>query len=84
MQILAYSLDYTDASLDGLGAVLSQVLKRTERVIVYASRSLHPTERNDQNYSSFKLELHALKWAITEKFKDYLWGTTFTVFTNNN
>lgn len=75
---------YTDASLDGLGAVLSQVQDGNERVIAYASRSLHPTERNDQNYSSFKLELLALKWAITEKFKDYLWGSSVEVFTDNN
>lgn len=75
---------YTDASLDGLGAVLSQVQDDRERVIAYASRSLHPTERNDQNYSSFKLELLALKWAITEKFKDYLWGAAVEVFTDNN
>jgi len=70
--------------LDGLGAVLAQVQEGKERVIAYASRSLQPTERNDQNYSSFKLELLALKWAITEKFKDYLYGTEFTVFTDNN
>lgn len=60
---------YTDASLDGLRAVLAQVQEGKERVIAYASRSLQPTERNDQNYSSFKLELLALKWAVTEKFK---------------
>ncbi|KAJ8009963.1 hypothetical protein DPEC_G00069630 [Dallia pectoralis] len=75
---------YTDASLSGLGAVLSQVREGRERVIAYASRSLQPQERNDQNYSSFKLELLALKWAVTEKFKDYLWGAKFTAFTDNN
>lgn len=75
---------YTDASLDGLGAVLAQEQDGQERVIAYASRSLHPPERNDQNYSSFKLELLALKWAITEKFKDYLWGATIDVFTDNS
>lgn len=88
--VLAYAdfnlpfLLYTDASLEGLGAVLSQVQGGRERVIAYASRSLKPHERNDQNYSSFKLELLALFWAITEKFKHYLWGSAFTVFTDNN
>lgn len=52
---------YTDASHQGLGAVLSQIQDGQERVIAYASRSLHPAERNDANYSSFKLELLALK-----------------------
>lgn len=55
-----------------------------EHVIAYASRSLHPAERNDTNYSSFKLELLALKWAVTEKFKNYLTGVKFTIFTDNN
>lgn len=75
---------YTDASNVGLGAVLSQVQDVKERVIAYASRSLSPTERNDSNYSSFKLELLALKWAVTDKFKDYLWGSQVTVYTDNN
>ena len=76
---------YCDASNIGLGAVLSQKQgDGSERVIAYASRSLHPTERNDANYSSFKLELLAMKWAIVEKFKDYLWGAKIIVVTDNS
>ena len=58
----------TDASFDGLGAILSQKQDdgRT-KVIAYASRRLHPTERNEANYSSYKLEFLAMKWAICEK-----------------
>ncbi|XP_041961809.1 uncharacterized protein LOC121720042 [Alosa sapidissima] len=74
---------YTDASLHGLGAVLAQVQGGRERVIAYGSRSLHDAEKQDQNYSAFKLELLALKWAVTDKFKDYLWGATFQVFTDH-
>jgi len=82
-----YSIPFvveTDASLEGLGAVLSQVQDGKKRVIAYASRCLRQTERNMENYSSMKLELLAMKWAITEKFRDYLMGHTFTVFTDNN
>lgn len=45
----------------------------------------HPSggaERFD--YSSFKLELLTMKWALTEKFKDYLWGVKVTVVIDNN
>ena len=36
------------------------------------------------NYSSAKLELLVLKWAVTEKFQDYLLGSWFQVYTDNN
>ena len=66
----------TDASLKGLGAILSQQQKDgSVRVIAYASRSLRPSERSMHNYSSAKLELLVLKWAVTEKFWDYLLGS---------
>ena len=74
----------TDASLDGLGAVLSQDQAGKRVVICYASRGLRPPEKNMENYSSMKLELLALKWAVTEKFREYLLGAKFIVFTDNN
>ena len=37
-----------------------------------------------QNYSSAKLELLALKWAVCGKFKDYLISSKFTVLIDNN
>ena len=37
-----------------------------------------------RDYSSAKIELMALKWSACEKFKDYLLGSKFTVFTDNN
>ncbi|KAK3763713.1 hypothetical protein RRG08_022747 [Elysia crispata] len=73
-----------DASFDGLGAVLSQDQSDGRRVIAYASRSLRPNERNMRNYSSFKLELLGLKWAVTEKFRGYLLGSKCEVMTDNN
>ena len=75
----------TDASLKGLGAVLSQKGEDNEiRVIAYASHSLRPSEKYMQDYSSAKIELMALKWSICDKFKDYLLGSKFTIFTDNN
>uniref|UniRef100_A0A3B1KDF0 Gypsy retrotransposon integrase-like protein 1 n=1 Tax=Astyanax mexicanus TaxID=7994 RepID=A0A3B1KDF0_ASTMX len=73
-----------DASHTGLGAVLSQEQEGKRRPIAFASRGLRPSERNMSNYSSMKLELLALKWAVTEKFREYLLGTQFTVYTDNN
>lgn len=74
----------TDASLGGLGTVLSQETEAGIRPIAYASRGLRPTERNMANYSSMKLEFLALKWAMTEKFREYLLGHRCTLFTDNN
>ncbi|KAL6483715.1 hypothetical protein MHYP_G00085870 [Metynnis hypsauchen] len=73
-----------DASYQGLGAVLSQEYNGKVRPIAYASRALTPPERNMSNYSSMKLEFLALKWAMTEKFREYLLGQKCEVWTDNN
>jgi len=73
-----------DASYGGLGAVLSQEQDGKVRPIAYASRSLRPNERNMTNYSSMKLEFLALKWALTEKFREYLLDHKCVVYTDNN
>jgi hypothetical protein len=80
---LPFTLE-TDASYQGLGAVLSQYQDGHHRVIAYASRALKGAEKNHVKYSSMKLELLALKWAVTEKFRDYLIGNKFVVLTDNN
>ena len=72
---------HTDASTTGLGAALYQVQDGQTRVIAYASRGLSHSEAK---YPAHKLEFLALKWAITDKFHDYLYGNTFTVVTDNN
>ena len=75
----------TDALLRGLGAVLSQVDEDGKtHIIAYVSQTLRPSEKSMCNYSSAKLELLALKWAVTTKFRDYLLGSKFTVYTDNN
>ena len=86
--ILAYA-DYkkefqlhTDACEKGLGGVLYQKDKNgLQRVIAYASRSLSHTERN---YPAHKLEFLTLKWVVTDRFHEYLYGGKFDVFTDNN
>ena len=72
---------HVDASRKGLGAVLHQEQDGTLHVIAYASRSLAGSEKN---YTVHKLEFLALKWAITSKFHQYLYGKKFTVFTDHN
>ena len=71
---------HTDACSKWLGAVLYQTQDGKLRVIGYASRGLDKSERN---YPAHKLEFLALKWAVTEKFADYLHGNRFTVLTDN-
>ena len=74
-----------DASLNGLGAGLSQQDDEGNlRPIAFASRGLRGAERNYTDYSSFKLELHALKWAVSEKFKAYTIGSHCIVYTDHN
>ena len=61
----------TDTSGKGLGAVLSQ--KQSDgryHPIAFASRVLTDTE---QRYHSNKKEFLALKWAVTEQFREYLY-----------
>ena len=71
-----------DASSTGLGAVLYQEQDDSqERVIAYASRGLRSSECN---YPAHKLEFLALKWAVVDKFSDYLYGNSFIVGTDNN
>ena len=74
----------TDASNDGLGAVLSQEQGGKVKVIAYASRGLRGGECNMENYSSRKLELLALKWAVCDKFRELLFGSKVVIYTDNN
>ena len=75
----------TDASLGGLGAVLSQISPKDglEHPVAFSSRALNDAEKN---YPAHKLEFLALKWAVTDQYKDYLYGSRipFAVETDNN
>ena len=50
------------------------------RVIAYGSRALNSAERN---YSAYRREFLALKWAVSEKFHDYLYGRKCHVVTDS-
>ena len=72
----------TDASGIDLGAVLLQEQEDGKlHPVAYASRALHGSQKN---YHSSKLEFLALKWVITEQFREYLLYKPFTVRTDNN
>ncbi|MCI0562406.1 MAG: reverse transcriptase domain-containing protein [Nitrososphaera sp.] len=70
----------TDASIVGLGAILTQSPGDVEHVIAYASRTLTDAECK---YSVTKLECLAVIWSI-QKFGPYIKGYHFTVITHHN
>ncbi len=72
---------HIDASFHGLGAVLNQEYPEGLRPVAFASRKLSASEKN---YPVHQLEFLALKWAVVDKFHDYLYGAQFTVRTDNN
>ena len=72
---------HVNAISAGLGAALYQTQKGRPTVIAYGSRTLFPAERN---YSAYCREFLALKWALAEKFRDYLYGSRFQVIIDSN
>ena len=72
----------TDASSCGLGAVLSQRQDDGKfHPVAYAS---HELKGGEKKYHSSKLEFLALKWAVTDQFREYLRYRPLTVRTDNN
>ena len=73
---------HTDASENGLGAVLYQKQDDgMDCVIAYVSQTLSKSEKN---YDAHKLEFLALKWSVIERFHEHLYGGEFEVYTDNN
>ena len=73
-----------DASIRGIGAVLYQPRTdgdppQPDNIVSFASRSLHPHERN---YSVYKLEMLALVYAL-QYYDHHLHGGEFTVLTDH-
>ena len=73
---------HTVACRSGLGAVICQTHDNSmDGVITYTSRSLPKTK---SYYPAHKFEFLTLKWAVVGKFYEYLYGSTFDVYTGNN
>ena len=72
----------TDMSSEGLGALLSQ--KQPDGKWHPVTFRSHELKGGEAKYHSLKLEFLALKWAITEQFREYLQYRPFTVLTDNS
>ena len=72
----------TDASKEGLGAVLSQ--KQEDGWFYLVAYGSGAFTTHEKNYHSTKLEFLALKWAVMEHFKEYLLYQPLLVKTDNN
>ena len=81
MLILKTRHSYNRCFSRGVRGCALPVTGGLKRVTALASRGLSPIEKN---YHAHKLEFLALKWALTDKFHDYLYGNTFDVRTDNN
>ena len=69
----------TDASLTGIGAIITQKQSWGDRVIAYASKTVNKGQRN---YSATKRELYAIVY-FTHYFRKYLLGRKFTIVTDH-
>ena len=73
---------HSDANVNRLGAVLYQKQDNgTDYFIAYARQTLSISERS---YGAHKLKFLALKWSVTERFHEYLYGGHFEVYMDNN
>ena len=72
---------YTDASKQGLGAILGQkdAEGKREHVVLYISRSLTVPE---SHYGSSELECLGVVWAVL-KLQRYLWHQEFDIYTDH-
>jgi transposase InsO family protein len=69
----------TDASNHGVGAVLYQEINSQVRYVNFASAALTSGQKN---YSATKKELYAIVFALN-KFRNYIWGAHFTLYTDH-
>ncbi|KAK3920038.1 Retrovirus-related Pol polyprotein from transposon gypsy [Frankliniella fusca] len=70
---------FSDASPDGLGAILCHKVGNAERPVAFASCALTTCQ---QNYAQIDREALGIMFAIN-KFQKYIWGRKFTLVTDN-
>ena len=72
---------HTDASGEGLGAVLEQIPDDgTSHPVAYASTTVLPHERR---YGITELEALGMVWVL-KHFRAYIWGHKTTVYTDHS
>ena len=69
----------TDASVRGLGAILSKRLNSQLHPVAFANRALSPQK---QNYSITDLKTLAIVWSCSH-FRAYLYGHVVTIYTDH-
>lgn len=69
----------TDASSEGIGAILLQDENGVKHPVAFASKKLLPRERN---YSTIEREALAIVWGI-QKFENFLYGQQFYLETDH-
>ena len=71
---------FTDASQSAIGAVLTQEIEGQHRPVYFLSHHLNKTQ---QNWPIIEKECYAIIFAL-EKFRPYLEGTKFNIFSDHN
>jgi hypothetical protein len=71
---------FTDASISGLGAILSQLDERNQEHVIAHRRTLSKAEKN---YAITELECLAVIWAI-KHFHAYIYGQRFKLITDHS
>jgi len=70
----------TDASADGIGAILLQEVNGVKHPVAFASKRLLPRQRN---FSTIERDALAIVWGV-QKFQNYLMGVHFNLETDHH
>ena len=70
----------TDASDVAMGAVLLQEIEGKRHVVAYASQKF---SKSEVNYSTTEKEAYAVYWALSKRFRHYLFFGQFVLETDH-